>query len=127
MEMEADYITKKKDGSYNIKIAVIQFKEDDAVIVYCPALDLSGYGASDDEAKHSFQTVLLEYIRYADNKGTLDADLKSHGWTRLKPKSPSMISPAMTDLLATNENFSQIFNTKPAYQKFDLPMQVAVC
>ena len=125
--MKATFITKKRDGSYNIKISVVQFKEDDTVIIYCPALDLSGYGASDDEAKRSFQTVLLEYIRYADNKGTLDADLKAHGWTRVKQKTPSMIPPTMTDLLATNENFSQIFNTQPVFQKYDMPMQVAVC
>lgn len=124
--MRTAFITKDKN-EYIIKISVVQFQEDNTFIVYCPALDLSGYGLSDEEARQSFQTVLLEYIRYADNKGTLDADLKSHGWTRLKPKSPSMIPPTMTDLLSTNENFSQIFNTKPAYQKFDMPMQVAVC
>ena len=45
----------------------------------------------------------LEYIRYADNKGSLNDNLKAHGWVRTKPKSPQMIPPAMTDLLATNE------------------------
>ena len=110
-----------------MKVSVVQFKEGNAFIVYCPALDLSGYGLSDREAKQSFKTVLLEYIRYADNKGTLNDDLKSHGWVRLKPKSPSMIPPAMTELLATNENFNRIFNTQPSYQKYDMPLQVALC
>jgi len=124
--MKAAFITKKKDGSYSIKISVVQFKEDDTIIIYCPALDLSGYGVSDAEARMSFETVLLEYIRYADNKGTLDNDLRAHGWKRISSKSPSMIPPSMTDLLATNENFNHIFNTQPAYQKFDMPMQVAL-
>lgn len=123
--MRTAFITKDKN-EYIIKISVVQFKEDNTFIVYCPALDLSGYGLSDEEAKQSFQTVLLEYIRYADNKGTLDADLQAHGWTRLKSKKTSLVPPSMTELLATNENFSQIFNTQPSYQKYDMPLQVAL-
>lgn len=124
--MENVFITKQKNGGYRVKVSVVQFKEDNAFIVYCPALDLSGYGLSNREAKQSFKTVLLEYIRYADNKGTLNDDLKAHGWVRLKPKSPSMVPPAMTELLATNENFNRIFNTQPSYQKYDMPLQVAL-
>ena len=125
--MEASFIKKKRDGGYNIKISVVQFKEDDAIIIYCPALDLSGYGVSVPEAKESFKTVLLEYIRYAGDKGTLDKDLRTHGWSRRSPRSASMVPPAMTELLSTNENFSRIFNTQPSYQKYDMPMQVAMC
>ena len=125
--MEMDFITRQKNGSYRVKVSVVQFKEDGVFIVYCPALDLSGYGNSDREAKQSFKTVLLEYIRYADNKGTLNDDLKEHGWVRTKPRSTSMVPPAMTDLLATNENFNRIFNTQPSYRKYDMPMQVALC
>lgn len=125
--METDFISKKKNGIYDIKVSVVQFKEDDAVIVYCPALDLSGYGYSDAEAQDSFKTVLLEFIRYASNKGTLGQDLQAHGWYRYPKKSFEMVPPSMTDLLASNENFRQIFNTQPSYQKYDMPMmQVAM-
>ena len=125
--METDFITKQKNGDYRVKVSVVQFKEDGVFIVYCPALDLSGYGNSDREAKQSFKTVLLEYIRYADKKGTLNDDLKAQGWVRTKPRGASMVPPAMTDLLATNENFNRIFNTQPTYRKYDMPMQVALC
>lgn len=124
--MKAAFITKKKNGEYNIKVSVVQFQEDNVVVVYCPALDLSGYGYSDDEARQSFKTVLLEFIRYASNKGTLDDDLTAHGWRKLTTKGVSMVPPAMTDLLSSNENFNKIFNTQPSYQKYDMPMQVAV-
>ena len=54
-------------------------------------------------------------------------DLREHGWVRLKTKNPSMTPPAMTDLLAMNENFRRIFNTQSSYQKYDTPvMQVAM-
>ena len=124
--MRTAFITKKKNGGYNIKVSVVEFQEDNVFIVYCPALDLSGYGNSDTEAKQSFKTVLLEYIRYSSNKGSLYDDLKAHGWVRLKSNSSSMIPPAMTELLDTNDNFSRIFNTQPSYHKYDMPMQVAI-
>ncbi len=125
--MNKDFITKQSNETYDIKVSVVQFIEDDVVIVYCPSLDLSGYGNSDFEAQESFKTVLHEYIRYASDKGTLDEDLREHGWVRLKTKNPSMTPPAMTDLLAMNENFRRIFNTQSSYQKYDTPvMQVAM-
>jgi len=43
-------ITKRKNGSYNVKVSVVEFREGDTYIIYCPALDLSGYGESDTEA-----------------------------------------------------------------------------
>lgn len=125
--MKTAFITKKNNGEYDVNVPVVQFKEDDVIVIYCPALDLSGYGATEDEAKKSFKTVLLEYIRYASNKGTLNADLIAHGWRKLKSKRVSMTPPAMTELLISNENFNRIFNTQPSYQKYDMPMQVAVC
>ncbi len=124
--MKTAFITRKNNGGYDINIPVVQFVEDNITIVYCPALDLSGYGSSEDEARLSFKTVLLEYIRYASNKGTLNDDLIAHGWRRMKSKKGSMVPPAMTDLLVSNENFNKIFNTQPSYQKYDMPMQVAM-
>lgn len=118
-------ITKRKNGSYNVKVSVVEFREEDTYIIYCPALDLSGYGESDTEAKKSFEIVLHEYIRYADNKGTLNDDLIAHGWKK-RGKTTSMVPPSMTQLLTSNENFSRIFNKQPSYQKYDMPVEVAI-
>lgn len=118
-------ITKRNNGSYNVRVSVVEFQESNIFIIYCPALDLSGYGESDTEAKKSFEVTLNEYIRYAVNKGTLDDDLKAHGWKK-RGSTPSMVPPSMTHLLESNENFSKIFNTQPSYQKYDMPFEVAL-
>lgn len=118
-------ITKQRNGSYNIKVSVVEFQESNTYIIYCPALDLSGYGESDSEAKRSFEVTLHEYIRYAVNKGTLDEDLRAHGWKK-RGSSLSMVPPSMTQLLESNKNFSKIFNTQPSYQKYDMPLEVAL-
>jgi hypothetical protein len=102
-----------KSGIQEIKckLPLIIFEEDNNQIFYCPALDLSGYGATEDEAYRSFYEVLGEYFRYTTNKGTLFEDLKRLGWTLKKNLKKKAIPPALSTLLETNEDFSRIFNT----------------
>jgi hypothetical protein len=56
------------------------FKEGDSFIVYCPALDLSSYGDTENEAKAAFKKVFEETVKYMLNKNTLKEDLIKHGW-----------------------------------------------
>ena len=60
------------------ELAIFLFREDDNFIAYSPALDLSGYGKIEEDARNSFNIVLKEYFDYAINEGTLYEDLKSH-------------------------------------------------
>lgn len=105
-----------KKGTVTVNVPVILFKEDNARIVFCPALDLSGSGNTISEAQESFATTVETYLDYTINKGTLWTDLKKMGWTITK-KKPA-IPPPMAELLETNEEFSRIFETYP-YKKFD--------
>lgn len=63
-----------------VKVGVYLFKEDDTFIAYCPALDMSGYGVSEKEAKESFERSMCMYVEYCVRKNTLVADLRKHGW-----------------------------------------------
>ncbi len=101
-----------KNGYQEIKckLPLIIFEEESNHIFYCPALDLSGYGATEEEASHSFNEVLSEYFRYTTHKGTLAKDLKRLGWTLRKSLKKKPIPPTLGKLLETNEDFSRIFN-----------------
>ena len=77
--MDKIHISKKK---INSELAIFLFKEDDNYITYSPALDLSGYGKTEEDARNSFNVVLKEYFDYSISKGTLYKDLKSHGWNK---------------------------------------------
>lgn len=92
-------------------LPLITFKEDDNFITYCPALDLSGYGTSEEEANQSFEQTLSEYFRYTVNKKTLADDLRKLGWTIRKGLHKPFTPPTMANLLDNNEDFSRIFNT----------------
>ena len=62
------------------ELPLISFVEDDVHFVYCPALDLTGYGNNESEAKNSFTQTLKIYFDYTTNKKTLQKDLEDHGW-----------------------------------------------
>ncbi len=95
------------------ELSLIHFMEDATHIIFSPALDLSGYGNTESEAKDSFQIVLQEFINYGMNKKTLLKDLENHGW-KIKggSKSPNIQSPDLAYLLKTNTELEDIFHTK---------------
>ncbi len=98
-------------ATVNCKLPIIIFEEDGNFIFYCPALDLSGYGETESDASNSFNQSLSEYFRYTVNKGTLEDDLRGHGWTIRKSLKRGAVPPSMGTLLETNKDFSRIFNT----------------
>lgn len=110
-------VTNEK-GSYTVKLPVLSFIEDQAHIIYCPALDLSGSGNTESRARESFATVVSEYLNYTTHKGTLWTDLRKLGWTVTRSKKKHASPPPMSELLENNEEFSRIFDNLP-YKKFD--------
>lgn len=106
-----------------VNVAVISFTDEGSKVFYCPALDLSGYGDNEAEARESFQTVLSEFFKYTINKNTLIKELRRLGWKVRKSKIKPMIPPNMSDLLRDNENFSNIFN-KHDFNKFSTSIEM---
>ena len=94
-----------------LKLPIIIFKEGGCSVVYCPPLDLCGYGITETEAKQSFRVTLDEFFNYSLHKNTLRNELTRLGWTLKKSKKKPMVPPSLSHSLEINENFSRIFNT----------------
>ena len=99
------------DRTVGVNLSLIIFEDDGKVVVYCPALDISGYGLNEREAIESFKVSLGEFFLYTLQKKTFLSELKKLGWTISKSKT--MMPPAMSKLLKQNANFSNIFNNYP--------------
>lgn len=98
---------------YQVGLSLVEFKEDDVTIIYSPALDLSGYGYSELEAKQSFTEALHEFFRYTNNKNTLSEALKELGWMIKGPKNKHRFKPPKdSDLVLTNPLYNDIVNNK---------------
>ncbi len=61
-------------------LSLFSFIDDEVHIIYSPALDLSGYGKSEEDAKQSFEIALEEFIKYTNNKQTLTKELERLSW-----------------------------------------------
>lgn len=102
---------------------VMVFEDDNAKVAYCPALDIYGYGATEKEAKDSFEVSLDEYFSYTLNKGTLLVDLERLGW---KCKSKHRLRPpTFTQLLSKNKEMSHIFNSR-SFKKLDRSISISL-
>lgn len=105
----AKYSKEKKNVELNVSIFL--WEEDSIFYVYSPALDLTGYGLSKEEARESFETVLHEFIVYTHNKKTIFKELEKLGWAVTK-KRKRVVSPDFEDMLSENEHFKHLYKSK---------------
>jgi hypothetical protein len=87
--------------------------EDPGGIHYCysPALDLTGYGKTEEDAKESFEHTLEDFISYTHNKKTIFEELERLGWTVNKKKKRAQ-PPSEAQLLEDNENYQELSNRR---------------
>ena len=101
------------DDIFHVGLSLVEFKEDDVTIIYSPALNLSGYGYSSEEAKNSFNIALHEFFRYTNNKKTFNTVIKELGWSvKGGKKNPKIEPPLNSDLVANNPLYNEIINSK---------------
>lgn len=111
LHISADLGFKKE--KYQVGLSLVEFKEEDIIIIYSPALDLSGYGNTQIEARDSFSEALQEFFRYTNNKKTLDQVLKKLGWTIKGTKNkPKFNPPKDSELVQLNSLYNEIVNKK---------------
>jgi hypothetical protein len=123
LNFNASYRLKK--NMYQFSLSMYSFEEEKIQIIYSPALDLSGYGKNEKEAKQFFEETLSEFIQYTTNKGTLVKELKRLGWyipKKLSVKKP-LAAPRLEEQLRDNEYLADIFNHKE-FTKYNQPVQI---
>jgi hypothetical protein len=116
---------KNDTKTIRFNLPLILFEEEGAQIVYCPALDVSGYGDDENQAIDSFQVCLGEFLLYTVHKKTFHSELQRLGWKLKKSGRKPMVPPDMVRLLDNNDNFSRIFNNFP-FRKIDRPIELPV-
>jgi len=97
----------KGNEQLDIKLDLLLFEEDGVNFVYSPALDLTGYGHGEENAKKSFEIVLEEFVRYTDRKKTIYSELERLGWTvnRLKKR---VTAPVEDTLVERNSTYREL-------------------
>ena len=103
----------------DVSLSVLAYEDEGLQVIFSPALDVFGYGHTDQEARQSFDETLAEFLRYATNKGTLQAELVRLGWKTTGRLSRRIFKPpAFSSLLRGNEQLQDIVNHKD-FRKYD--------
>jgi hypothetical protein len=87
---------------------VVLFQEEGVWYAHCAALEITGYGSSEEEARQSFEVMLVEFFQYGSETGNLHAELKRLGW-RVEQHTP----PAFETLISKDPTLKDLFDTKP--------------
>lgn len=107
----------KTDGNQivNVSLEVQLIKQGDYIVSYCPALALSSFGTTEDDAKEGFEGVLHNFLQDTYERGTLEKVLLDLGWS-LKRKPTLKYQPPIKKVRTKQRNSSYIrsFNEKVA-------------
>lgn len=101
---------KHKNKTASVKLGVIEFQEEGVFIFYAPALDVSGYGNTEEEARKSFDFVMDEFMAHLLKKGTLHKELKRLGWNIRSVNQKSIKAPSIEDLAKNNKHVHELLN-----------------
>lgn len=74
--------TKAIEIQSSLPVAV--FKEGSGYVAYTPVLDLAAQGKTIKEAQKNFDSVFQIYLEETLEEGTLEKDLRAHGWSKRK-------------------------------------------
>jgi len=77
-----DNLIKIDPEGREVTLQVIFLKEGAHVIAYAPALDLSAFGDTIEEAKEAFTEAVEIFIDDLVSRGTLSEVLEGLGWER---------------------------------------------
>jgi hypothetical protein len=107
-------------GSVEANLPVLFFEDNGVSIVHCPALDLSGYGKTEDEARRSFEVVLEEFFDYTLEKSTLAKVLNKLGWNSKDLVQSALLVIALLFLSPAYVAYSQGFTHEESVRKIQL-------
>lgn len=97
-----------KDDIFMCKLPLYIFLDDESYCVFCPPLDLIGYGEDEFEARKSFELNLEIFIDSGINENTIEEELISMGW-RIEKEMRVIDPPSMNHILENNNDFIEMF------------------
>lgn len=93
--------TKGQLTRAEVEVLLVPDEDTGQYVAYCPALELSSYGDTEDEAQAAFEEALQFFVQDTAERGTLDKLLLALGW-RLVKKPVAVYEPPRLSLEVLN-------------------------
>lgn len=112
---------KVSNKGIQVKVSVFVYLDQDhpdgdMFIAYCPSLNLIGYGNGEENAKKDFEWIMDDYLNDMVSQGTLEEDLRNHGWTI---SQRTFSEPKISDMMAKDKELKD-FIDKGLYQRINI-------
>ena len=106
-----------KESILQACLSACVFADGENYVAYCPELDISAAGEDETDAKQALSEVLAIYFDDTISRGTLEEDLKQHGWRK---RGEAVTAPSPSTLLrrSTLRNILR----KDEFHKYAIPM-----
>lgn len=105
-----------------VQLQLFSWEEKGLYFVYAPAMDITGYGLTQDEADQSFVITMAETLKYMENKSTLFDELERLGWM-VNRRRKKVQAPDMETLLSENDEFAKV-SKKPGVVVSDKSLEL---
>jgi hypothetical protein len=109
--------------SFMHRLDLLFFKEEAVFFVYAPALDITGYGLTENEAQNSFVETFETFLDFTQKNKTLEGELNRLGWTK-EPATSEFKPPFLDEMLQKNAYLSEIVRDYD-FQKSNLQFAAA--
>lgn len=97
-------------------LSIYEFEEDGYQYVYCPGLDITGYGNSLREAKNSLDINFKEFFEFLIKENNLDKELLKLGW---KKTDHTFKIAGIQAMLSSNKQFQELLSNKKYNRAFE--------
>jgi len=98
---------KTKRNNIETRLVVAVYQEGDYFVAYCPALEISSYSQTVEQAKTEFEQEVQIFFSETIRKGTLEKLLLKYGWTLQSNNfTPPALSIGLTNKLKNYPHFT---------------------
>lgn len=112
--LEKESRIEVRGDEFRFDVDIYVFREKENYISYCPSLDICSSGADFNDAIKNFYEAFELYADYWVENGTLEEDLRAHGWDvaahEAKPPRPQALldRPMFNELMSGTTSFERI-------------------
>lgn len=106
---------------FDVDVYVFRYKEEERLTAYCPSLDLATTGDDFQDALKNFYECLQLHVECCTEMGTLEEDLKAHGW---KLSAKKIVPPTFRTQLR-NKQLSDLLHSHTNYERISAPVRIS--
>jgi uncharacterized protein Usg len=121
--IEGRFAVGKSDVTFSLGLLV--YEQEGYKVLYCPELQMTGYGKTTEEAENDLADVIHLNVTYMVNKKTLDKVFKRYGWIVKKSNgAKTFLPPNPMNIIEHNPDYREVLERKHEWKSYKVAIPV---